>query len=89
MRSCACRAFMLISWVCAYVHDICRSMSSFRAYVCCAFIRMSCVHAYVMSLCVCMYVCAFVHYACMCVMHSYVSGCNENSKFCYLQSISS
>ena len=41
-------------------------MSSFRACVCPAFIRMSCVHAYVMSLCVCMYVVrSCIMYVCM------------------------
>ena len=70
-----CRAFVHISCVRAHVHDITFMyiyMSSFRAYI-----YMACVYSYVVRSCicpefVCMYVCcAFVHYVCMYVVHSY------------------
>ena len=71
MRSSACCAFVRISCVCAYVHDI-HCMSSFRSCVCRAFMCMSCVHAYVVHSCVCRafmrmsYIHAYVVCSCVC-----------------------
>ena len=67
VRLCVYRAFMRMYMI----QLLCRSMSSFRAYVCPAFIRMSCVHACVMSLCVCMYVVlSCIMYVCMSCIHN-------------------